>query len=206
MSTATLIERKPAAPNDDFDLSRLHRFTVEQYHEMIDSGVIKPEHRVELLEGIVVEKMGQKPPHSSTLRKLLRMLAAVLPEQYILSPQSPITLATSEPEPDIAVLFGPEERYDDRHPVPADIGSIIEIADTSLTADRRQKAIIYAANKIREYWIVNLPDRVVEVYANPRNGRQTRYKPAQIYKPNQLVPLILHGKKIADLNFRDILR
>ena len=206
MATATLTAKAASAPPDEFDVSRLHRFTVEQYHEMIESGVIKPEDRVELLEGIVVEKMGQKPPHSSTLRKLLRMLAAVLPEQYLASPQLPITLATSEPEPDVAIVFGPDERYDDRHPMPAEIGLIIEIADASLTADRRQKAIIYAANKIREYWIVNLPDRVVEVYSNPRNGRQTRYKPPLIYKPSQLVPLILHGKKIADLNFRDILR
>lgn len=204
MATATIRDAEPA--NDlrsAFD--HLHRFSVAEYHAMIESGIFAGARKVELLDGLVVEKMGQNPPHSTALRKILRLLRGILPEQYVASPQLPITLPTSEPEPDIAIILGPEELYDDRHPQPGEVPLIIEIADESLARDRRNKVRLYAASKIPEYWIVNLVDSTVEVHTKPTVGRESRYKLVQSYTNVQKIPLTLGGKKIADVSFRNIL-
>jgi len=184
---------------------RLHRFSVEEYHSMIESGILADDRKVELLEGLVVEKMGQNPPHSSALRKLLRLLNRILPSEYVVSPQLPITLATSEPEPDIAIVLGPDERYDERHPVPGEVAVVIEIADESLIRARRDKAKLYAGSKIPEYCIVNLAAAVVEVYSKPTAGREPRYKTIQSYARQEPVPLTLAGKTVAKISFREIL-
>jgi Uma2 family endonuclease len=184
---------------------RLHRFSVEECHSMIESGILADDRKVELLEGLVVEKMGQNPPPSSALRKLLRLLNRLLPGEYVASPQLPITLATSEPEPDIAIVIGPDERYDERHPIPGEIALVIEIADESLARDRRDKAKLYAGSKIPEYWIVNLTEAAVEVYSKPIAGREPRYKSIQSYARLEPVPLSLAGKTIAKISFREIL-
>jgi Uma2 family endonuclease len=183
----------------------MHRFSVDEYHRMIEAGVLGPNQKFELLDGVVVEKMGQNPSHSSTFRKLLRLLDKTLPEEFVTRPQLPITLATSETEPDIAIVLGPDERYDLRHPMPADVSLIIEVADESLSRDRRDKVPIYAAARIPEYWIVNLVDAVVEVYTDPRGRRAPKYNRLVSFLKSQMVPLSLHGKKIANLSFRDIL-
>src|ERR1700733_8946703 len=98
------------------DALLVRRFTVDEYHRMIEVGIITPEHRVELLEGWIVEKMGQNPPHSGVVRRLNRFLSKVLPDDFLISGQLPVTLKTSEPEPDYTIIRGPDDRYDDRHP------------------------------------------------------------------------------------------
>lgn len=200
--TAALVERPtPLSLQRD----RLHRFSVDQYHSMIASGILPSEVKVELLEGLVVEKMGQNPPHSSTLRKILRLLAAVVPGEYIVSPQLPITLATSEPEPDIAIVVGPEDRYDTRHPGAADVLLVIEVADETLAKDRRNKAQIYAGAGIAEYWIVNIPSATIEVHTKPLVGGTLAYGEIEIYPNSRPIPLKLRDRLIGELCFHDIL-
>ncbi len=205
MTTATLTAKIASSQLDEFDVSRVHRFTVSEYHRLIELGVFKPESRVELINGIVVKKMSQNPPHSVTICQVIDLLNAVLPREFVIRSQLPITLALSEPEPDIAVVLGPHSRYKKRHPTPSDIGLIVEIADESLSRDRRAKGLIYADAMIVEYWIVNLADNTVEIYSKPRQGKQPRFAKDGHYTKSQQVPLTLAGKKIADLSFRDIL-
>jgi Uma2 family endonuclease len=81
--------------------------------------------------------------------------------------QLPITLADSEPEPDGALVRGDRRTFDHRKPVPDDFGVVIEVADTSLRFDRLVKLEDYARAGIPVYWIVNLVDGQVEVYADP---------------------------------------
>lgn len=192
-----------ASAEDRLELSS-HRFSVEDYHRMIRSGVFVDK-RVELLDGVVVDKMAQNPPHSSTVHRLIKILEKRLPSDWIVRGQLPITLKTSEPEPDAAVVLGPMERYDERHPEPRDIGLLIEVAEDSLQRDREQKSEIYAEARVAYYWIVNLVDKAVEVYSQPKSGRLPAYKSITPYRAPQSVPLIVSGKTIANIPVKEIL-
>ncbi|MCI0639472.1 MAG: Uma2 family endonuclease [Gemmataceae bacterium] len=183
----------------------VHRFSVEDYHRMIAAGILTSDHRVELLNGWIVDQMPQNPPHSSSVRKVSRFFSEILPENWFVSAQLPITLANSEPEPDIAIVQGTEDDFVSRHPESGDIGLLIEIADDSLKKDRGEKALIYAEARIAEYWIVNLVDSVVEVFSKPQNGRRPKYRQHKVYRPGDMISLVLGGKKIAQVAVRDLL-
>lgn len=139
----------------------MHRFTVAEYRQLGELGVLAPEDRVELLEGWIVEKMNHHPAHGYAVRYLNNWLVRVLPDGLLAQCQLPITTDTSEPEPDLAVVRGKETDFITRHPYANECRLLIEVADTSLAKDRA-KAIIYAAAGVSEYWIVNLIDRRLE--------------------------------------------
>src|SRR5688500_16982165 len=84
----------------------LRQFTVAQYHKMVQLGLFTPDHRVELLEGWIVNKMSQNPPHASSLTRTFSFIGRVLPADWTMRVQSPITLSDSEPEPDITLARG----------------------------------------------------------------------------------------------------
>src|SRR5215471_5476439 len=107
-----------------------HRFTVEQYERMTELGLLTAADRVELLEGIIVDKMTQHPPHSVAVDLAREHLEPLLPPDYRIRDQKPVRLAGSEPEPDLAVVLGPVKRYARRHPGPQDIALVVEVADT----------------------------------------------------------------------------
>src|SRR5262245_53247651 len=140
----------------------IHQLTVGQYHRMIETGVLTEDDPVELLEGWIVNKMPQNPQHAGTITRIERRLRRVLSEDWINRIQSAITTRESEPEPDIAVVEGPEEKYWQRHPGPEDVALAIEAADSTLESDREVKGRIYARARIPVYWIANLVDRCIE--------------------------------------------
>lgn len=178
-----------------------YQFTVAQYQRMTEEGILTADDRVELLKGWIVEKMPQNPPHNSTIMRVNRRLLRVLPEKWVLQVQGPIALSDSQPEPDFAIVRGPEEIYAKRHPTPKDVGLIMEIADSSLLDDRRWKGSLYAQARIPLYWIVNLVDRKIEVYASPRAGT---YREMKSYGREESVPLVLNGQQIAALSVKDL--
>lgn len=139
----------------------MHRFTVAQYRQLGELGVLVPEDRVELLEGWIVEKMNPRPAHGYAVRYLNNWWVRVLPDGWLAQCQLPITTDTSEPEPDLAVVRGKDSDFMNRHPYASECRLLIEVADTSLAKDRA-KAAIYAAGGVSEYWIVNLIDRRLE--------------------------------------------
>jgi hypothetical protein len=145
----------------------LLRLTLEQYHRMGETGVLTPDHRVELLDGLLVSKPKKKPPHAVATELTRTALAGVIPAGWSVRVQEPITLDDSETEPDLALVPGSPRTYVPRHPFPAEVALVVEVADTSLARDRDWKKRIYARNGIAAYWIVNLVDRVLEVYADP---------------------------------------
>jgi Uma2 family endonuclease len=153
----------------------LKRWSVDDYHRMIAAGILTPSDRVELLDGQIIEMVPQDPPHASNTSSLGNDLVLLFANRAWIRTQLPITLAPhSEPEPDIAVVRIDERRYRDRHPIPADIFLLIEIADSTLQSDRSHKAKIYAAANIPEYWIVNLKQQQVIVFRDPQtDGYQT---------------------------------
>ncbi|MEI7685131.1 MAG: Uma2 family endonuclease [Planctomycetota bacterium] len=181
----------------------LFRWTTKQYHRLIQSGVLTEDDPVELLEGFLVEKMPHNPPHDSTLSRLHRLLGESLPAAWILRNQSAVTLGNSEPEPDLTVAHGPDERYEVRHPGPKDITLIVEISDTTLSVDRERKGRIYARAGIPTYWIVNVAAGSVEVYTNPLGGRKPHYQSRADCGPGDHVTLTL-GDSIVRLAVKEI--
>ena len=183
-------------------MATFFRITVDDYHDMIRNDILTTEDRVELLDGYLVNKMPQNNPHSSTVERLTEDLIRNVPTGWRVRIQLPITLSNSEPEPDAAIVRGDRHTYDHRRPTASDFGIIIEVADSSLTLDRREKGRIYAEAGIPEYWIVNLPDEQVEVYTMPN---AVAYQQNSVYRSGQTVPLMLDGVVVGSLPVADLL-
>lgn len=149
-----------------------HRFSIAQYHEIIDHGIFAEDEPIELIRGEIVRKMPIGTSHAFAVNMLTRLLSKRLPESAMLSIQNPVLLTDSEPEPDVAVLSFPTDAYASRRPVAEDVFLLIEVADTSLAFDRDVKGPVYAEAGIVEYWIVNLNNSTVEIYRDPQpDGR-----------------------------------
>jgi Uma2 family endonuclease len=200
---ATVVQKHPAATENG--VPTLFRVSVEQYHRMIEAGVFTTDDRLELLEGLLVAKMPQNTPHVATIGRLQRRLGRLLPDDWLLEVQGPIVCRDSEPEPDFAILEGPEEKYDTRKPAARDVRLLIEVSDTSLGQDQGLKLQLYARHRIPVYWIVNLVDRRIEVYTEPRGGRSPGYRNRHDYTPGDSSPVVLDGETIGSLAVRDIL-
>lgn len=185
--------------------SGLRRFTVAEYHRMIDLGILTEDDNIELLEGYLVKKMVRNPPHDSALHRCLKRLLRALPEEWDVRVQSAVTLSTSEPEPDLAVVRKSADDYATGHPRPANVGLLIEVADSSLAADRDQGRI-YARDGIPCYWIINIPDEQIEVYTAPSGpGLSPTYAQRQDYCRGDSLPLVLDGTTLATIPVADLL-
>jgi hypothetical protein len=171
---------------------------------MIDAGIFG-DARCELLEGLVVEKVTHNPPHDAAISLIQNQLIRRLPSQWLLRVQSSIALEDSQPEPDLVVARGPERRYSDHHPYPREIGLTIEVADTTLAQDRVEKQRIYVAARIPVYWVVNLIDRQVEVFAGPSAAGTPHYKKHDEFREGTRVPVVLKGVEVGRLAVRDML-
>lgn len=182
-----------------------YRFSVDQYERMIEAGILREGEAAELLDGIVVLKMTQHPPHATCVEYTTEALRAVLPAEWRLRDQKPIRLRTSEPEPDVVVVRGPLSRYERRHPGPADVALVIEVADSSLDEDRSDKGRLYAQAGIACYWIVNLVEAQVGAYTDPRRGKQASYRTRTDFGVSERVPVVLGGQEIGQVAVRDLL-
>jgi Uma2 family endonuclease len=172
---------------------------------MIETGVLGADDRVELLEGWIVEKMTQNPPHAAALDCAQELLRAVLPPEWYLREQKPIVTSDSQPEPDLAVVRGPASRYRQRHPRPRDVVLVIEVADASLDDDRAYKGRLYALARIATYWIINLVEDQVEVYSQPKAGKTPGYRQRVDYGLDQSVPLTIGEKEVGSIAVRGLL-
>ncbi len=181
----------------------IKRFSVDQYHAIINAGVFDDDDSIELLEGWLVEKMPKKPPHSVATGLVSDAMGPLLPSGWHLICQEPITTADSEPEPDIAAVRGKRRDYNDTHPQPKDVGLIVEVADATLARDRGVKKTIYARAGIPIYWIVNLMDRCVEVYTEPTGpGKKPDYRHKQVFGQKESVPFVLDAKETGRLKVK----
>src|SRR5687768_15088951 len=138
---------------------RVSPLSVEDYHrlgEFNENG-----RRTELIRGILIEKMSKSPLHAAIAKRLYDLIARILPQGFVVRREDPITLADSEPEPDIAVVCGNEADFFQAHPITAEL--VIEVAVSSPLLDR-ENASLYAEAGVKEYWIVLGAQRKVEVY------------------------------------------
>jgi Uma2 family endonuclease len=180
------------------------RLTVRQFERMIDAGVIPEGHDVELLGGILVDKMTKYEPHNFALARLGDDLRRLIGDDWAVREEKPVQLGNLwRPEPDLAVVRGPHERYGRQVPLAADIGIIIEASDTSYQKDRGLKWVRYAAAGVPAYWIVNIPAGVLEVYTDPSGrGRSAQYRETKTFVAGQQVPVILDGREIGQTPVR----
>jgi Uma2 family endonuclease len=179
---------------------------VDEYHRLIREGIIQNIERTELLDGWIVSRMTRNPPHDVSLDKSQDAIRPCLPTGWRLRVQSAITLSGSEPEPDLAVVAGPADRYLASHPKPADIAALIEISDSSLQEDREVKGPIYARERIPVYWIINLVESRVEVYTDPTGpGAEPDYRTHRVFGIGEQVPLVIAGVEVGMIPVKDLL-
>ena len=187
-------------------MAGFRRFSVPEYHKLIEIGVLTEDDNLELIEGYLVLKMARNPPHDGTIQSVSDTVHPVLPTGWCLRVQLAVTLSESEPEPDIAIVRGTKRSYFTRHPSASDVGLLIEVADSTLPGDRADKGRIYARANVPIYWIVNLVDQQIEVYENPTGpSASARYDKQTIYHPNDSIPLVLEGKTLAMFSVKDLL-
>ncbi|MBM3202774.1 Uma2 family endonuclease [Candidatus Woesearchaeota archaeon] len=179
------------------------RLRVDQYHQMIDTGVLGEDDPVELLTGWLVPKMPKNPAHRLATQLLRDWIAACLPPGWFVDSQEPLTTLDSEPEPDVMIVRGVRRDYGHRHPGPSEVPLVIEVADTSLQRDRGIKQALYARAGIPEYWIVNLPERHIEIYRLPEG--QSVYLAPQVLKTDADLTLFLSGKPLGSLPVAQLL-
>ncbi|MEZ4943742.1 MAG: Uma2 family endonuclease [Saprospiraceae bacterium] len=148
-----------------------HRFSIEDYHWMAQTGLLAVEQRTELLDGEIYDMSPVNSLHAAAVKRLNRLLSRLLGDAVLLSVQDPIALSGySEPQPDIAVLQYRANFYAEAHPKPADILLIVEVADSSVFKDRNVKIPMYGTAAIPEVWLVNLENRTVKVFQKPVSG------------------------------------
>src|SRR4051794_3545874 len=171
-------------PAQRSDASRLRRFTVDEYHRLIEYGFFARDDRYELLQGLIVRRPPPDPRRDTCLSVALRVLDGRLPGGWHARVRSGVTTDDSEPEPDLGGVRGAALDYTSRHPGPADTGLVVEIANHSAEHDRVWMGGIYAAAEVAVYWLVSIGDRRVEVYSEPTGpGPAPAYRRREDFGP-----------------------
>jgi len=185
----------------------LYKLTVKQYHEMIAKGLLAEGEPYELLDGNVVRKdrshAGDDPmtvghENAFVVMKLNELNARLRKMGFHLRPQQPLSLPPDdEPEPDAAIVRGKPADYADHHPTATDVVCVIEAADSSLRRDRTTKLEIYQSAGIGRSVIINLPDRVVEIYLRTNSAKGRFAKPVILTATQNMELLESEGKHLS---------
>jgi Uma2 family endonuclease len=167
------------------------RFTVDEFHRIFD--VLPETCRYELVRGEIIEMPLPESPHSSRVKRLLRVFTSRLGDSVIVSVQDPVVIDTyTEVLPDAALLKARDDFYEAAHPAPQDVLVVIEVSHKSRTYDIGVKAPLYAAAGIPEYWQLDVLKECLIVRADPADGE---YHTTRILK---------RGETVAPRGFRDI--
>lgn len=194
-------EKSLVVPDDP-----IYRLSVAQYHDMIRSGILTDDDPVELLEGWLVTKMPKNPRHSLATQLTRDALAGIIPQDWHVDVQEPITTEDSEPEPDVLVVRGNRRDYIERHPSPAEVALVVEVADATLQRDRTLKLHLYARAGIPTYWILNLPENQLETHSDPSGeGEGAKYTQHTIYRASDTVPVVIDGQEVGQLSVQGLI-
>jgi Uma2 family endonuclease len=204
MATATRTQARVPA---NLEGVRVYRFNVRQFEKMIEAGILTEDDRVELLGGVLAEQMTKYPPHNFTVGRLGKLLHSLVSPGWIVREEKSVILGRDWwPEPDLAVARGPDDRYRTVHPHADDLALLIEVAESTYVVDRREKWHGYAAARVPSYWIVNLSQRVVEVYTNPAGrGKTAKYRDIASHAPGDAIPVVIEGRPLGTISVDEIL-
>jgi Uma2 family endonuclease len=183
----------------------LYRMTLEQYEAMVESGIFTERDKLQLINGILVAKVTQGDDHCVADDLCRNGLSAVTPRGWFVRSNKPILLPPDgAPEPDEAVIRGSTRDYargKKGKPGAADVALVVEIAQSSVAADREMIAV-YGRAGIPVYWIINLVERQVEVYSGPHAGG---YAKCEVYGPGSIVPVVIDGHVVGQIAVDDLL-
>lgn len=162
------------------------RFTLGEYHRLIDLSFFDENERIELINGQLIPMAAKGSAHETCITRLLRILPKIIGDQATLRCQAPITLSfDGEPEPDFSIVQNQDDDYANGHPTETETLIVIEIAKSSLNYDRDIKLPLYAQANIPHYWLFNLVDRQLETYNDPQ-----QISPGQFsYLNRRIVPI-----------------
>lgn len=147
-------------------------WSLERYHNAIETGVIA-DWDVELLEGIITPVAPESPRHWYRGDKTSEYLKSALGSRAKVRFNAPITLSSTERNPDVAIVQPLDEEYEQHHPRPENIYWLIEVADSQPSRDLKDKQPIYARAGIKEYWVINLKQNELHVLRHPKGDRYT---------------------------------
>jgi len=180
--------------------TRTRRFTRAEYERLIDLGVFQPGEDIELIGGELMVAEPQGAPHYTAIRKTAKALEAAFGPGWEVRTEGPIGLDDeSEPEPDVAVVPGAPDDYARAHPSRPAL--TVEVAESSLALDRQRKGSLYARAGLPDYWVLNLVDRVLEVYREPAPDSAApfgwRYSRSEVFEASaRVTPLAAPGSSI----------
>lgn len=158
--------------------------SAREYYKMAEVGILKPEDRIELINGEIIEMSPIGSKHPAYVDLLDELLKELLGKKVQIRVQSSVRLDNhSELEPDLMVLKRRKDFYINRIPTPKDVYLVIEVANSTLEKDRKIKAPLYAEAGIPEYWILNIPDTQLECYSLLKDGK---YQKEVIIKDKQI--------------------
>ena len=168
-----------------------YRFSVEEFHKLGEAGIFRPRDRVELLDGEIILMSPIGIRHVQAVNWINECLVEQARRRYLVSPGNPVWLDEhSEPQPDMMLV--PRVRKMERHPRPEDVFLLVEVSDSSLAYDRERKLTAYTKAGVREYWIVNLQQDILEVFRQPADGKY------------QVVLTFTVGQTLSPLAFEDV--
>ena len=145
--------------------------SIDRYEKMAAAGVLTRDDRVELIEGEILEMAPIGTRHGSAAGRLLKRFILAVGDEAIVRAENPVNLGTlSQPQPDLLLLRPRVDDYVDLRPGPQDVLLVIEVSDTTLDFDQGAKRGLYARFGIREYWVVDINDRRLIAYSDPRDG------------------------------------
>jgi Uma2 family endonuclease len=163
---------------------RRRLFTRDEYYRMAEAGVLRADEGVELIEGEIVTMSPQGPRHGGGVTRVERLLHSHLDPVAIVRTQLPVALDEhNEPEPDFAVVVARDDFYSHSHPAVADLRLLVEVMESSVRTDRREKLPLYARHSVPEVWLVDLPRRWVEIYREPMDDEYTERRTASGAEP-----------------------
>lgn len=209
MSVTSLISPSKPTPSSaalDTAALPLFRMSADTYKAMTASAALGPDDHVELLEGLLAQRLSKNPPHEAAITRLQRRLLRTLPESVLLRQQAPIDLGESLTEPDLSIVRASPDDCAQRHPTAADTLLVVEVSDNSRKTDLTTKLRIYAQAGIPRYWVVNLLDRRIELYSQPDPAATPpTYNLRQPFGPDTSVPLSLPDITPASIPVADLL-
>jgi Uma2 family endonuclease len=165
---------------------------VDEYYKMAEVGILKPEDKVELINGEIFQISPIGSRHAAIVDHLAMILNQMFERNVIIRVQNPVRIdGNNQPEPDIAIVKYRSDYYSSAHPVPADVLAIIEVADFSIRFDKEVKTTVYASGGIPVYWIVDLKNNFIEIFSYPKGKKYTETK---AYTPGDEATLL--GKNI----------
>jgi Uma2 family endonuclease len=192
----TVLEQSPAETISSPE-ERPYLFCVDDFFRMVDLDFFPDDVRVGLWEGQVYEEMAKKHAHSFSWARLNAALMPILPRGWSLWAECTIAISPDKaPMPDMVILRGDLESYEDRRPLATDVSLLVELADTSLKIDTGTKLVAYAKAGIPVYWVFNLREDVIFVYADPIPG-EGRYASMTTINRDGSLPLVLDGVPVA---------